>query len=689
VAAADTCYKPNLGEANAVAADPLIGSVLGNCEIRSRVGQGGMGVVYLAEHQVIHDRRAVKVLNATLAGQESAREDFYNEVRLPAALDHPNILIVHDAGETDLGVLYLVMPYVRGADLQVLIDRGGSLGIDETVSILSAVADALDEAHEAGLIHRDVKPANVLVGELAGGRRKRRAVYLSDFGLMKAVDRAERASGTSTGMIVGTPAYMAPEVWRAEKGIGDAIDEYALACTLFDALTGQPPYTLPTIESMMTAHISGDIPSASERQPSLPSEMDAVLARGLAKVPEDRFETCSALVDAVASTVGATPPEKDDTLDPLLRQRTVVQIETVAIERGGPEPKHNWRKVALAVGGALVVAVILAWLLRPNDEALEPVDRLPGKPLKAARDDADGSALVAVERAAGGAVVFRIQPGSLERTRVATVDDPPVHLLVDGSTTWILTSHSGIGTLVRVQGDGSEPDTVNLGGTPLEMAQTTDEIWVTIPFRDQIKVIDKTDLTTREIEDVKGPRFITPASGAVLVAGEEGGSSINVATGQVTGPQPIDGIASDIATAGGDGWLVTQGGQVGRVDVEEGDAGEIVPVTDIGGEPLRIAPATNPPAVWIPVKGAARVVRINTLTFASVTIPLPDPVKLISTAGDPVVVVTTAGDVLRIDASGLVREPEHAEGTLGPMVPLGGDVLLFAADGSVYLLARS
>jgi tRNA A-37 threonylcarbamoyl transferase component Bud32 len=693
-------------EGNSVAADPLIGRELGKCLIESRIGAGGMGVVYLAQHRVIEDRRAVKVLSQALAGQEGYRARFLKEARLPAGLNHPSILPIYDAGDED-GVLYLVMPYVRGADLQVLLDDGGPLDIDEVVSILGPVADALDQAHASGVIHRDVKPSNVLVGELES---KGRRVYLSDFGLVKALDDVTRASGTTQGMVVGTPPYIAPELWR-EEPLDGRLDQYALACTLFQALTGAPPFQANTMYAWMYAHTSGPIPSASRLRPELPKDVDGPLARGLAKDSGARFDSCTALIDAVGSSVGALPAAPDDTLEIRLREETRIGIETVARQRSGGSVKtttdddgRRWWRYVLAA--AVVLVAGLALLLWPGSDdgpddgsgggTVEPDGLLPAPPIVAARGEGDDSALVAVDREGGGAIILRIQKDTLRQSRVAIVDDRPEQIVADGDTTWILTSSSGgVGTLFRLPGDDSEPDPVNVGGAPGEMTQTetTDEVWVTVPTRDEILVVDKEDLERDVINDVKGPSLITPAGDVVVVVGQEGWSSIDAATHEVDGPNAIEGVPTDIATAGGDVWITTQEGPVLRIDAEGGEVGDPEEALDVGGEPLRVVPRSTPPvAVWFPLKEEGRLVvaRNLSLTLEEQDVPLPAPAIRISTAGDPVVLVTAAGEVLRITAETgePVGEPEHVQGTMGPMVPLGNDVLLLASDRSMYLLSR-
>ena len=209
--------------------EPSIGSTLGGYRIESLIARGGMGVVYRATQLALERPVALKVIAAELANKEGFRERFLRESRLAASLDHPSVVPVYDAREED-GELIVAMRLVEGGDLRKLIDREGPLEPERAVNLLGQVAEALDAAHAAGIVHRDVKPHNVLVeGERA---------YLSDFGLAKAYAETGPGSGAS---IVGTVEYMAPEQWRGERA-GPAADIYSLGCVLFEALTGIVPY---------------------------------------------------------------------------------------------------------------------------------------------------------------------------------------------------------------------------------------------------------------------------------------------------------------------------------------------------------------------------------------------------------------------------------------------------------------
>jgi Protein kinase domain len=279
--------------------EPREGMEIAGCEIERVIGRGGMGVVYLAHQHKLDRDVALKLITPELAEDEGFRSRFEREARVTAALDHPHVVPVYEAGE-DGGALYLTMRHVDGQDLRELIAREGRLEPKRAAEIVSQVAEALDEAHERGLIHRDVKPANVLLEEHDGDDH----AYLTDFGLTKA---AESVSGTTkSGQWVGTIDYVTPEQISGEPGDAST-DTYALGCVLYEALTGELPYARETDAARMWAHMNDPIPSAREVVPELPKAVDKVLERALAKKPEDRFASTGEFgAAAIAAVEGKT-----------------------------------------------------------------------------------------------------------------------------------------------------------------------------------------------------------------------------------------------------------------------------------------------------------------------------------------------------------------------------------------------
>jgi serine/threonine-protein kinase len=285
------------GQASLPLAGPAPGSVVGGYRIESRLGAGGMAVVYRARDQGLDRIVALKVLAPGLADDAEFRERFIRESRAAARVDHPHIIPVHGAGESD-GVLYLAMRFVPGGDLRSVIAREGPLSGERAAFLLSPVASALDAAHAAGLVHRDVKPANVLI-DTSPGRPDH--PYLSDFGLAKGT--ASAAGLTGTGQFLGTPDYAAPEQISG-KPTGPRADQYALACVAFTALTGATPFARGTSLAVLWAHVYDSPPLVQARRRDLPAAVDSVLARALAKAPEERYQSCGEFTDALRAALG-------------------------------------------------------------------------------------------------------------------------------------------------------------------------------------------------------------------------------------------------------------------------------------------------------------------------------------------------------------------------------------------------
>ncbi len=265
------------------------GRMIAGYRIEGRAGAGGMGVVYRAVNVELGRLVAVKVIAPALAGDDAFRDRFRSESRRAAALEHPNVLPVYRSGEED-GSLYIAMRYVDGPSLQELIDRRGRLPVGAAVRVVSQVADALDAAHAHGLVHRDVKPGNVLISEADGEER----VSLADFGL--AVPVARRVAG-GDGRHAGTPAYLAPEQIRGDP-VDARTDVYSLGCLLFHALTGRVPFVAEGVQATMAAHLVEPPPRPSELVPGLPAGLDEVVGRAMAKRPEDRFAGAGLLAAA-------------------------------------------------------------------------------------------------------------------------------------------------------------------------------------------------------------------------------------------------------------------------------------------------------------------------------------------------------------------------------------------------------
>ncbi|MBJ8348805.1 serine/threonine-protein kinase PknH/PknJ [Antrihabitans sp. YC2-6] len=279
------------------------GSVFAGFTIVRMLGSGGMGEVYLVDHPRLPRREALKILPAALTADNEFRQRFVREADLAAGMWHPHIVAVHDRGEFD-GQLWITMDYVEGTDAAVLLRGRFPAGLPPhfAAEIVTGVADALDHAHERGLLHRDVKPANILLSDSEPESRRRR-VLLSDFGIARKMDDASGL--TATNMTVGSIAYAAPEQLMGATLDGQA-DQYALATTAFHLLTGKPPFDNSNAAVIISNHLTSPPPRMADRRPDL-AVLDAVISKGMAKDPADRYGSCSEFAQALADVVAAQP----------------------------------------------------------------------------------------------------------------------------------------------------------------------------------------------------------------------------------------------------------------------------------------------------------------------------------------------------------------------------------------------
>ena len=275
--------------------DLAIGAKFAGHRIDAVAGRGGMGVVYQATDLVLHRRVALKLIAPALARDPVFRARFEQECRLAAVIDHPHAVDVYHAGQEG-GLLYVTMRYVHGTDLRALLRQEQQLEPARAIRLVSHVAGALDEAHAHGLVHRDVKPANVLIATRAGVEK----AFLTDFGLTK--ERAVAADLTGTGLAIGTADYIAPEQAQGTELDGRA-DVYALGCVLFQTVTGAVPFARPNDLEKMWAHVHDPPPDLLAVRPELPRALGDVVARAMAKRPEERQATAGELAREAASAL--------------------------------------------------------------------------------------------------------------------------------------------------------------------------------------------------------------------------------------------------------------------------------------------------------------------------------------------------------------------------------------------------
>ena len=403
----------------------VLDSTFAGCRIESVAGRGGMGVVYRATQLPLGRTVALKVVAPERAADPVFHARFERETRLAAAIDHPNVIPVYEAGDAD-GRLYLVMRWVDGGDLQRLISARGRLDPAVAAAIVAQVGSGLEAAHEAGLVHRDVKPANVLIaGDPGSGH-----VYLTDFGLTLNAESATRV--TSTGDLLGTVDYMAPEQLEGEQ-VTPRTDVYALGCVLHTALTGRPPFKRDTYPATLLAHLNAPPPRPSETD-GVPAAFDPVIERALAKRPEERYRSARELVDAVTAAAASTPstpaPAPAPPPDASDAPTAHLTAGTVALPAEPAEPTARISRkgrprvpIALAATGVLVAAVAAGALLA-LDGGDDDSGSLSAAEVRAAAD----SFATAYAREDAGAMravlardVTRVTPADSQRGRAAVL----------------------------------------------------------------------------------------------------------------------------------------------------------------------------------------------------------------------------------------------------------------------------
>src|SRR3984957_12518412 len=277
--------------------------------IEEQIGAGGMAVVFRARHELLGRPAAVKVIAPSMADDEEFRARFLRESRAAAAIDSPYIVPVYAAGEA-AGLLYIATRFVPGGDLAGVLRRaGGRLAPDRAAAFVAQVASALDAAHAGGVVHRDVKPANVLVDS---GQGRQEHAYLSDFGLSKETQSTHL---TATGQFLGTPDYSAPEQISGDHIDGRA-DQYSLGCVAFALLTGTPPFHRPEALATLFAHMQAPVPAVTGLRPDLPPAVDGVIARALAKSADHRYARCGEFAAALRQ---ALEPARYGTAAPVSR----------------------------------------------------------------------------------------------------------------------------------------------------------------------------------------------------------------------------------------------------------------------------------------------------------------------------------------------------------------------------------
>jgi DNA-binding beta-propeller fold protein YncE len=558
-------------------------SVLGY-QVEALVGRGGMGVVYRVFDPALHRHVALKLIAPELALDEDFRERFLQESRAVAALEHPNVVPVYSAGQLE-DTLYLAMRYVEGSDLRQLL-ADGPLPPDRAIDICAQVAAALDAAHARGLVHRDVKPSNILVGD--GDH-----VYLGDFGLSRRLD----ADGPGPGRSLGTIAYVAPEQIRGERVDGRA-DCYSLACVLYECLAGEPPFAARSDAAVLFAHL--------EAEPPAPPDLGKVFAAGLAKNPEDRYDNCSALIDTARQELGLQP-----------RRR------------------RRWPLAALAAAVLVVAAVGIGAAARRHggsheDGRLAAIDASSGKVVGHAIRIGDQPRGVAADSdhvwattggvADGKAALWRIDPSTGRATQFQ-MGGLPRNVAVAAGDAWVGDDRG----VQQFDGTSGNSHTYQTTGDPPFVTSKGGVVWASGP--DLVYRIRPTPEQTSaneqefphkvgEIPNLRHPDEVhsrwsingltVDRHGGVWVIGDAGDQRmwrINQRKGAVRLGFP----PSAVAYGAGSLWVTDQlGHRLVRIDPA---TRRIVKSIPVGGEPMAVAVA--PTGVWVADALHHKVLRID------------------------------------------------------------------------------
>jgi DNA-binding beta-propeller fold protein YncE/predicted Ser/Thr protein kinase len=596
--------------------DFSIGEEIAGYRIEELIARGGMGVVYRATHLGLDRPVALKVISRELADRRGFRERFLRESRLAARLEHPSVVPIYDSREVD-GELLVIMRLVEGGDLRKLIDSEGPLPPQRAINLLAQVADALDAAHAAGIVHRDVKPHNILV---EGDR-----AYLSDFGLAKAIDESGAASGAS---VVGTAQYMSPEQWRGDS-IGPAADVYSLGCVLYEAITGVAPFER----------------EEAETPPEMPHGVDEAIRRAVVKDPAGRYATATALI---AAARGAEGSEVRPTAV-LSRDRS--ERTTVPNPSRGIFGRMGGRATAWFLSGALVfvlamVAAVLflllgydgpevsspiaigtpplrldagpkaVWVTSEKDGTLTRLDpetgEVVGKPRRI-----PGVAGVAVGRnwtwvtVPDRGTVLRLDPISGRVLREVKLPGEPGPIALGGGRVWV-ADEGGRG-ISAINAEGA--DLYRSGLPPqapgLRLSWGDHGLWVAVADAGVVRRLDPGTLAAGEpIRVGRGPAGLTVAGGFVWVANSRDGtvSKVDPSLREVVDKIEIDGHPGGIDAGTSTVWVADrEDDAVSRIDLKSGG---------VGGAPIEVGPepgavAVGGDAVWVANNGDGTVTRIE------------------------------------------------------------------------------
>jgi YVTN family beta-propeller protein len=558
-----------------------LGETIAGYRLEAVAGRGGMGVVYRATQLRLGRTVAFKVIVPDLAGDADYRRRFQREARLAASIEHPNVIPVYEADELDSGELYLAMRWVEGTDLRELLAREGVLTAPSAARLLAPVALALGAAHARGLVHRDVKPANILIAH--GGDPEREHVYLTDFGIARAP--GEEPGLTRTGAFLGSLAYAAPERIEGERG-GPAADVYALGCVLFETLTGHAPFNRESELATMRAHVGDPVPSVCAQAAGVPPELDEVARIALAKAPGQRFADATEMALAIEAAVTGTTVTRPAPVASRTEANVVDRTsEETVVPRAAP---RRSRRAAVIVFGALAAgAIVVLALIVSNSGGRRSPRTTPSLPKSASPLRESSAKVAAVPQE------LSFNPGAVAILRgddlAAAVTDPR------GGRIWL------------IHPSGRPPTPIGVGRLPSALAVDAGRVWVADAGSNDVRVIDPS--TTRTLARVPvgaAPSAIAIGGGLAWVADRRSNdvTAIDLATLRRAGsPIPTRG-QGPVAIAYGSGatvWVANRGSSdVTAMRPSRSDASSYVPAPPIyvSGGPISVAGGVQADA-WV------------------------------------------------------------------------------------------
>jgi YVTN family beta-propeller protein len=587
------------------------GQVFAGHRIEGVAGRGGMGVVYRARHLALDHLVALKVISADLAGDEVFRRRFIDESRIAFSMRHPNVVSIHHAGE-ESGRLFVTMDLIEGTDLRGLIDAELRLSPTVAIPIVSAVASALDAAHARGLVHRDVKPGNVLV-ERRPGRPEH--TYLTDFGLSK---HAGGGGLTASGSFVGTLDYVAPEQIRGES-VDARTDVYALGCVLWECLAGAAPFAAregPVAK--LYAHVQEAPPELRDAAPGFPEALDATLRRALAKAPGERFDSAGEFATAAAAAAGVEAGVvaggangKALRAHGGLRRPGSRTAPTIALGESAPRSRRT--RVAIAVGAVAVLVAVAATrilIARGGGTSGEPSGaRLAGAPIPVPGTpvavDAGPANAWAISR---HGALSRIDVGRARVAQHFVLPSRPDGIALGLEKLWVTSARAGavtpVSLLSRVVGRQ-----IQVGGAPRPVLVRAGTVWVGVGGADRVEALAASSGARRTSFDVgSDPSGLALGAGSLWVSnrGDDTLTRIDISSRRVE-TVPVGKAPEGVAFMEGRAWVAnTADGTVTPVDAGSGRAGRPIAV---GPRPHGVVAALG--SVWVSVGGADEVARID------------------------------------------------------------------------------